>query len=240
MSERDAFRSVRNQIHYSLMSQREFVSGRANSGMLTEEEVVADVFRAFNGMESKFFRTDARKIDPRSRPRTRYVLDVGLVSSDMEDFSKTDSQVESVPENNKTSEVTSSSHDEGEQIDTSLKSSDMEEVSKTDSQVEEEGRRASENDGVTGPSLGPLIGPSLVRGLMDIATSLQRTTILHRVSIVELKTLLFISCKFRISGAPRIHPFQPVERNVLLRVDVSMSSNIASASTSIQFSVFDK
>ncbi|CAG0901103.1 unnamed protein product, partial [Cyprideis torosa] len=93
--------------------------------------------------------------DEETTPRSRDVL-----SSDMEDFSKTDSQVESVPENNKTSEVTSSFHDEGGQIDTSdeetaprpsptsrekvfdcakcgLESFDMEDVSKTNSQVEE-------------------------------------------------------------------------------------------------------
>ncbi|CAG0897508.1 unnamed protein product [Cyprideis torosa] len=51
------------------------------------------------------------------------------------------------------------------------------------------------------PSLGPLIGSTPVRGLMDTATILQRTAVVHRVSIVELKTLLLISCKFRISGA---------------------------------------
>ncbi|CAG0906451.1 unnamed protein product, partial [Cyprideis torosa] len=36
----------------------------------------------------------------------------------MEDVSKTDSQVEAAPENNKASEVTSASHDEGGHIDT--------------------------------------------------------------------------------------------------------------------------
>ncbi|CAG0910813.1 unnamed protein product, partial [Cyprideis torosa] len=43
---------------------------------------------------------------------------------------------------------------------------------------------------------------------MESATTLQRTAVVHRVSIVELKTSLFISCKFRILGAPRIHPVQ--------------------------------
>ncbi|CAG0906020.1 unnamed protein product [Cyprideis torosa] len=66
------------------------------------------------------------------------------------------------------------------------------------------------------PSLGPLIGLPPVRGLMDTATILQRTAVVHRVSIVELKTLLLISCKFRISGAARIHPVQCT--NWLLRI----------------------
>ncbi|CAG0904195.1 unnamed protein product, partial [Cyprideis torosa] len=74
--------------------------------------------------------------------------------------------------------------------------------------VEEEGRCASENDGVTGPSRGPFIGPPLVTGLMETATILQRTAVLYRVSIVELKTWLFIICKFRVSGDPRIRRFQ--------------------------------
>ncbi|CAG0900416.1 unnamed protein product [Cyprideis torosa] len=43
---------------------------------------------------------------------------------------------------------------------------------------------------------------------MESATTFHRTAAVHRVSIVELKKLLFISCKFRILGAARIHPIQ--------------------------------